>query len=349
MSVKKKKSLTLLMKIRTSFTTQLSLWVSGFVLITTGVVIFLITSFSEEGIRDEAIDTTMQVLENTALHIDNTLRQTEITARLEHQRLRMNRSRIERLIDESASLAALRQLLPNAKLYVTRRDSSQFDTYITGAAGGYRQLVYDNEEIFIFSQPLSNHQYCLAAVCPAEDIYSKYSPMKWFLLLWSISILIILLYILYLVIARHLRPLHLLADSAQAIAQGDLDTPITDTNHCDETGRLQNSLSMMQRKLSAYMMEMQQKQDTLNQQHAQLQSAYDEARVYEDKKAKFLRDMTDRMAVPVELLCRSTDTICRDYLRLSKTDMATLQMEIMQGSETITKLLDQLIKDPVGL
>lgn len=68
--------MTLIQKIRTSFSTQLSLWVAGFVLVISGVVIFLLARFSENVIRDESINTTMQALENTALHIDNTLRQT---------------------------------------------------------------------------------------------------------------------------------------------------------------------------------------------------------------------------------------------------------------------------------
>lgn len=335
-------------KIRTSFTTQLSLWVAGFVLVTSGVVIFLLASFSENVIRDETIDATMQVLENTALHVDNSLRQSEMTARLEHQQLRLNRMRIERLTEEKGSLTKLRQSLPNAQLFVTRRDSSHLDYYITGGTGGCRQLVYDDNEIFIFSQPLGKHAFSLVAVCPAEDIYGKYSRLQWLLLSWSIAVVLMLLYGLFLIIAHHLRPLHRLADSAQAIAKGDLDTPIPDTRHRDETGRLQNSLSLMQRRLAAYLDEMHQKQDKLNRQHAELQAAYDEALAYEEKKAKFLHKMTERMAAPVELLCQSTETICRDYPNLSKTDMLTLQSDIMQGSETITELLDRLIKDPAG-
>lgn len=92
-----------LQKIRTSFSTQLSLWVAGFVLVTSGVVVFLLVSFSEGVIRDETIDATLQALENTALRIDNTLRQSEMTARLEGERFRVGRSRVERLIEESGS------------------------------------------------------------------------------------------------------------------------------------------------------------------------------------------------------------------------------------------------------
>ena len=135
--------MTLLQKIRTSFTTQLSLWVSGFVLATSSAVIFLLASFSQDAIRDESIDTTMQALENTALRIDNTLRQAEMTARLEHHSIRINRSTIERLIEEKGMETKVQQSLPNVQLYVTRRDSSQFDNYITGGSGSYRQLVYE--------------------------------------------------------------------------------------------------------------------------------------------------------------------------------------------------------------
>lgn len=337
--------MTPLQKIRTSFSTQLSLWVAGFVMVTSGVVIFLLTSFSEDVIREETIDTTMQALENTALRIDNTLRQSEIMTRLEKQPMRVNRSRIEGLLEENGSMASLSELLPDAQFYVTRRDSSQLDAYITGVESGYRQLVYNDKDLFVFSQPVGNRQYSLAVVCPAQNIYGRNSRMRNVILPWGIIGVLVLLYILYIIIGYHLRPLHRLADSAESIADGNLDTPIADTSHQDETGRLQNSLSMMQRKLAAYMDEMQQKQDKLSQQNKELQAAYGEAKAYEEMKAKFLHDMTDRMAAPVEQVCRSTDIICRSYSNLKKGEITRCQQEILQGTETITQLLDQLMNN----
>jgi methyl-accepting chemotaxis protein len=337
--------MTPLQKIRTSFSTQLSLWVAGFVMVTSGVVIFLLTSFSEDVIREETIDTTMQALENTALRIDNTLRQSEIMTRLEKQPMRVNRSRIEGLLEENGSMASLRELLPDAQFYVTRRDSSQLDFYITGVESGYRQLVYNDKDLFVFSQPVGNRQYSLAVVCPAQNIYGRNSRMRNVILPWGIIGVLVLLYILYIIIGHHLRPLHRLADSAESIADGNLDTPIADTSHQDETGRLQNSLSMMQRKLAAYMDEMQQKQDKLSQQNKELQAAYGEAKAYEEMKAKFLHDMTDRMAAPVEQVCHNTDIICRSYSDLKKGEITRCQQEILQGTETITQLLDQLMNN----
>ena len=338
--------MTPLQKIRTSFSTQLSLWVAGFVLIISAIVIILLGRFSEDVIRDETIDTTLQALENTALRIDNTLRQSEITARLENQRLRVNRSRIERLIEESGSLEQLRQSLPNAQLFVTRRDSSQLDLFITGGEKSYRQLMYDENEVYIFSQQLGERQFCIAAVCPADDIYSRYSRMHQVLLIWGIGGILVLLIVLYLIIARHLRPLHLLADTAQSIASGNLDTPIPDSHHEHETGRLQSSLKKMQHSLRDYMEEMQQKQTTLSRQNTELQAAYGEAQAYETMKTTFLTEMTAKMAAPVEQVCHSTEDICRNYTTLSKTDMTALQTDIMDGTNTIVELLDQLIIEP---
>ena len=335
-----------LQKIRTSFSAQLSLWVAGFVLIISAIVIILLGRFSEDVIRDETIDTTLQALENTALRIDNTLRQSEITARLENQRLRVNRSRIERLIEESGSLEQLRQSLPNAQLFVTRRDSSQLDLFITGGEKSYRQLMYDENEVYIFSQPLGERQFCIAAVCPADDIYSRYSRMHQVLLIWGIGGILVLLIVLYLIIARHLRPLHLLADTAQSIASGNLDTPIPDSHHEHETGRLQSSLKKMQHSLRDYMEEMQQKQTTLSRQNTELQAAYGEAQAYETMKTTFLTEMTAKMAAPVEQVCHSTEDICRDYTTLSKAEMTALQTDIMEGTNTIVELLDQLIIEP---
>jgi HAMP domain-containing protein len=156
---------------------------------------------------------------------------------------------------------------------------------------------------------------------------------------------LILLIVLYAVVGRHLRPLHWLADSAQSIANGNLDTQIPDTHHEHEAGRLQNSLAKMQQALKAYMTEMQQKQVTLSKQNADLKAAYADVQAYEVKKTNFVRDMTAQMANPVESLCQQANIICRDAATMTKEEMAQRQAVIIKDSETITQLLDNLMKE----
>ena len=285
----------MMQKIRTSFTIQLTLWVAAFVTGISIVVVGLLTMFSQDVIFDESVDTTMQALENMALRIDNTLRREEMGARLANERMRVNRAAIDRMTEENGNLDKLRQSLPNAEIYVTRRDSSQLGIFIAGEESGWRKLTKDGREMFIFTQPLGDRPFVLTAVCPAEDIYGKYSRMQWFLLLRGVGGVALLLLVLYMVVGRHLRPLHRLADSAQAIADGDLDTPIADTRGEDESGRLQNSLAKMQTALKARMTEMQQKQTMLSARNEELKRAYDEVQAYEVKKGNFVRDMAAQM------------------------------------------------------
>lgn len=333
-------------KIHTSFTWQLTLWVAGFVLVISGVVIFLLARFSQNVIHQESIDTTQQALENTALRINNILTQAEMTARLEHQSMRVNRGRIERLIEENGFENTIRRSVPHAELFVNRRDSSQLSTYIAGNEQGYRQILYEGREIFIFSQPIGERDFSLAVVCPAQDIYEYNPGVQWFLLLRGGIGVLILLYIIFLVIASYLRPLHILADAAQSIANGRLDTPIPETHREHETGRLQNSLKKMQTSLATYMAEMQQKQETLSQQNTELHAAYSEAQAYETMREKVISNMTDRMATPVAQICQSTDVLCHEYDTLSKAEMTAHQTDIMQATQTITELLDQLMENP---
>ena len=336
---------SIIQKVRTSFTTQLTLWVASLVTVISVVVVGLLAIFSQDVIFDETMDTTLQAMETTALRIDNTLRQNEMSARLEGGQVRVNRAAIDRLIEENGSLSKLRQTLPNAELYVTRRDSTQLGIFIAGEQSGYRRMEHDGREMFIFTQPLGDRPFVLTAVCPAEDVYGRYSRMQGFLLLRGMVGVVILLIVLYFIVGRHLRPLHWLADSAQSIAEGNLDTPIPDAHHEHEAGRLQNSLVKMQQALKAYMTEMQQKQVTLSKQNAELKAAYAEVQAYEVKKTNFVHDMTAQMAQPVERLCQEVETICRDAATMTHEEMAQRQAVVMQDSETITQLLDKLMKE----
>ena len=72
-------------KIHTSFTWQLTLWVTGFVLVISGVVIFLLARFSQDSIHQDSLDTTQQALENTALRVNNMLTQADFIHYMYHE------------------------------------------------------------------------------------------------------------------------------------------------------------------------------------------------------------------------------------------------------------------------
>lgn len=331
-----------ILHIRKSFTTQLALWVGGFVVAIFCIVILLLASFSQEVIRDESVETTLQALENTALRIDNSLRKAELIAHQQHQELEVDKTFIERTIGDNNRLT----LPGRAELHVTAYDDKRFSSYIVTGEGGYREIEYGGEPSYIFFQPVYKNQYSLVMVCPSKNIYGQFTSKQIYLLVPAVIGLLVLLFVCWRVIGRHLRPLHLLADSAQRIADGHLNESIPKSSQKDEIGHLQNTLSKMQRSLASYMEEMQQKKDTLSRQNTQLQEAYNEAQEYDRLKANFIHQMTDQMVVPVETVCHHTDTIAANYNTLTKAEMAKIQVDILSATEALTQLLEQLLNAP---
>lgn len=311
-------------KILTSFTTQLTLWVASFVLVISCIVIFLLGRYSQNVIHGETVDAVRQLLANAALQCDNRMRQAEISAHYGKLTLTTDRDMIEQLVEQNRYVSTFQQLVPNAVLKVVESQ---------GASA--------SDDNYTFYRPIGQRTWGLQITCPKSDISAKYWRMWSILLFWGGVGFAVLFVILYTVVARHLRPLHLLADMAQNIADGNA-TPIPDVHQEHESGRLQTSLKKMQLSLNAYMDEMQRKQAKLSEQNAELKAAYGEAQAYEDMKARFLTDMTAQMAEPVEKLCQCSEAICRDYNTMTKADMARRQMDIMQSTETLTRLLDLL-------
>ena len=323
--------LTAFQAIRRSYTIQLTLWVSGFVLAISVIVIFLLARYSQEVIRDESVDAAQQTLENIALRINTNLRLTEMTAKFENNPVHIDKAYIDHLLSDGNYVLALNQTLPHARLTVT--DSGSIDH--TG--------LQDDHQQFLFKEPVYNGQYHLVITVPATDIYSRFTGMQIVLLRWGTGGVLAIILILWWIIAHHLRPLHLLADSSQRIADGHLNEAIPDSKQKDEIGQLQNSLSKMQLSLAAYMKEMQQDQDVLSRQIDALQSAYSQTQAYENLKEKVLSDMSDKMSVPVAIICRHTDDICHNYSTLSPSKMAQMQVEIQSATESIVRLLEQLL------
>lgn len=321
--------MALLQKIRSSFTTQLTLWVAGFVTAIYVIVIALLARFSEHVAFDESIETTQQALENTALRIDNTLQQAEMTAFLEHQTFMADKKYVERLIRDNSYLVSLNQFLPNAQFFVSA-------TGVPEQKSGF----------FVFSKPINNNRLHLVIVCPNDDIYGKYEAVKIFLFVTGLTGLLLIIFLCWKIIACHLWPLHLLADSAELIADGNLDLRVPDSGMKNEIGQLQNSFATMQMSLATYMDEMRHKQVMLGRQNAELENAYSHAQDYENLKNRFLNNMTDQMVKPIENICELTDKICDQYESMDQTEMEKIQTRMIASTDKVTILLEQLLDVP---
>lgn len=318
--------MTLLHQIRSSFTAQIMLWVAGFVVVIYLIVIALLVRFTQQVVRDEALETTKQALGNTALLIDNVLNQAKMTAVLEGRQLVIDKAYVERVIRDVSGIVNLKQTLPNSDSYVLTKGVS-----------------CEKEGCFVFAEPICNEQFQLVVECPEEDIVGKYKTVQLILVVTGLLGLILLLYICWRIILSHLWPLRLLADSAELVAEGNLDVKVPDSRMDNEIGQLQNSFVSMQSSLVGYMDEMRQKQAILGRQNTELENAYAQAREYDELKNRFLNNMTGQMLWPIDSICELTDQVCERYPEMEQSEMVNVQTTIISRSEQVTHLLEQLL------
>ena len=177
-------------------------------------------------------------------------------------------------------------------------------------------------------------------------LMSHFSNVLLLSLLTAFVSLVVLLIVCWSVISHHLHPLSLLADSAQRIAQKNLNEELKKSSNKDEIGQLQNSFITMQHSLSDYISEMQQKRNTLRQQNDKLQAAYEKVRESDSIKNQFLSRMTEQMVQNVDAITELADTFCDQYKELSKTDMMKIQIQMRSYTDEVTFLLDKMLNNP---
>lgn len=184
---------------------------------------------------------------------------------------------------------------------------------------------------------------CSLAVFAIVFLCMRYYDLPSYSLTAAAICLLVLLLICRYVIAYHLHPLSLLADSAQRMAEGHLDERVPDSGHKDEIGQLQNSFVAMQHSLSDYISDMQQKRKALSQQNEKLQEAYEQAKEADSAKERFLNNMTEQMTRTVGSITTLAETLCNDYKDLSRADMMKIQIQILNDTETVTLLLNKML------
>lgn len=324
--------------IRQSLTIQLTLWVTGFVLVITGIAILMMGRSAEEMLRGEALDTARQTLETTALRVDNKLRLAHMAARLEHlEEDEVDKLSIEQIIKEDDYLRPLKAILPHAKVRVV--------SGLIKIDGDYKIERYKDQDYFFFYHSVSNGFHTLILSFPEDDISNHYTRVRRIIAFWTIIGIVSIVLILFWCIAYYLKPLDTLADRAHRIAQGHSDEIIPASKHHDEIGQLQNSLAKMQTALTIYMKEMKQNQSMLNRQIEALETAYSDVQAYDKQKAQVLRDLTTRMNSSVETICRNADIICNEAQTMPMAQLIKLRTETTEATDNVTRLLEQLLND----
>lgn len=216
------------------------------------------------------------------------------------------------------------------------------EAMISGESG-YKVFHRGNEDYYVFYKPFKHTDWSVAIVCPESDIFEPYNSLQRYLMAITIIGLILLLFFCIFIIRKSLRPLKLLAHSARRISEGDYQETVPDSHRRDEIGHLQHSFSKMQKALAEHIGKLERTTETLTERNRELLHANELAKEADRVKTAFINNMTDQMAPPVGIIASKSDIIRENYRDFSEEEMKAHVDKMLENTETITCLLNQLL------
>ena len=130
---------------------------------------------------------------------------------------------------------------------------------------GMKEVFQGARLSLLIYEPVQKRGLSAAVVCSRVDILSSYKTLIFYGVVAFLIGLLVLFGCCAVAIYRMVKPLHLFADSAMSIADGNLDTPLPEIKSEDELLQLRNSFEYMQVSLKQYIEDL--KQTTATKEH----------------------------------------------------------------------------------
>ncbi len=243
------------------------------------------------------------------------------------------------------------------KDFSTKSEFSEIQSIVKDMMKGktdYKSVTIGDMDAYVFYKPfkrvavpgrtMENLGWSIAIVYPEDDIFGEYDLLLTIALIIAIVGLLLLFIFSRVVTHRQILPLRHLAASVQSIAEGNYNTPICDCHQIDEVGRLQENFQAMQQSLANRVGELQQLTATLQEQGRITKEAYEQAKEADRMKIAFLHNMTNQMLAPAQMMSDNVSLLCDQNQIKTTEEVGYIVKDIQQQGQTITELLNQLLK-----
>jgi HAMP domain-containing protein len=220
---------------------------------------------------------------------------------------------------------------------------------------GSKAFSLDGNDYFKFYKPfvrtgsrgrtMEELHWSVGLIYPVEDFFGVYRNM--FLHVLTVAVVAVLVFFLLcrIVFSMHLKPLRELTESAQRIADGHYDDPMSDSNRNDEIGQFQQHFQEMQKALAARVSELQQMGKTLREHSEELRKTHEQVERDEQVRATLLHNVTSQMIAPSEAIVKSVKNLCDNYQTISLEEANNEVNDIKHQSETIIAMLNKNLND----
>lgn len=224
---------------------------------------------------------------------------------------------------------------------------------VMSGESGYMPLSLAGRDFYVFYKPfeqavvpnraMTKLGWSIAVAMSKEDIFGEFYRLFNYVVVIAFGGLAMLLLLCWVILHLRLRPLKMLTEKAERIAEGHYDEPIPKTWNRDEIGSLQRNFIRMRRALAAEIGELEDLTETIQERSEELKTAYKQAKKADKMKTAFLHHMTNQMVTPAQAIDQDVTTLCAIDSQVDKANTMQLVDDIQQHGNAITLLLNQLL------
>lgn len=207
---------------------------------------------------------------------------------------------------------------------------------MTAGDSGFLTYKKNGETCYTFYKPLGDTGWSVAIVCPENDVLSGYYRLLIRVISVTVVGLILLLFFCWFTISKKLIPLKRLTDTANQMAHGNFQGSMPESLRQDEIGQLQNIFGNMQMSIVEYI-------ENLRVKNEELMEANERAMVAESMKTAFIQNMTHQIRTPLNHVTGFAQVIHAGYQDIPQEEMQEILDGMVQSTQTITTIINQLI------
>jgi signal transduction histidine kinase len=173
---------------------------------------------------------------------------------------------------------------------------------MTAGHQGHISAEIDGVPSLVCYQPVPGTSWSLALVSPESDVFAGYHKQVYILLPLLIGGLLVILLLCRRAVAAAISPLNELLVKTQAIAQGNMEVHIPNSQREDAVGRLQNSFATMLRSLQFHMGSVRFTSEQTRQRNEELAQATRLAREADSQKTAFIQNVSHQIRTPLNII-----------------------------------------------
>jgi methyl-accepting chemotaxis protein len=231
------------------------------------------------------------------------------------------------------------------KEYGDERADSLVESMLRGE-DGTRVVTMNEKEFYVLYKSLNNRHWSASIVCPESDIFGSNRRLFFYMIGVTVVGIMLILCFCMIFVSKNMKPLNMLAESAQRIAEGDFSEPIPSTTQADEVGILQNSFGAMQTALSKHIDRIQMLSENLQRRNEELNIIHQQTEEENQMKMSLIHKIADKMVAPAKSIDAIMSNLRSHYESITPEQLKPMSEQVLTQTKSMTDLLDRMLRTP---